>query len=62
VSVGLSVCLAVAAITYQKIKIGGRNFGSIFAIIMVHAMPNTIRICLQEEGWAMGFPSSGMMG
>jgi len=57
-----SVCLPVATITYQKIKIGGRNFDSIFAIIMIYVVPNIIRICPQEEGWAMGFLSCGMMG
>jgi hypothetical protein len=52
----------VAAITYQKIKIGGSRFGSIFVIVMIHAVPNIMRICTQEDGWAVGFLSCGMMG
>jgi hypothetical protein len=47
ISVCLPVCLPVAAITHQKIKIGGRNFGSIFRI-MIYAVPNIIRIGTQE--------------
>jgi hypothetical protein len=57
-----SVCLPVATITYQKINIGGRNYDSIFAIIMIYVVPNIIKIYLQEEGWAMAFLPFGMMG